>query len=86
MKENDNGKAKPPSNGSLTLTPQARAIWESIPGNMHIRLLNNVWCVSCRKTTGIGGDVTGKVSRGMLVLHGRCTSCGGPVARVIETQ
>jgi hypothetical protein len=35
---------------------------------------------------GIGGDVTGKVAKGMLVLHGKCTRCGGAVARVIENE
>ena len=80
------GKSKLQKPGGLTLTPKARAIWEAIPGNVQIKLLNNVWCFSCRKTTGIGGDVGGKVSKGMLVLHGRCTSCGKDVARVIENE
>jgi hypothetical protein len=35
---------------------------------------------------GIGGDVTGKVAKRMLVLHGKCTRCGGAVARVIENE
>jgi len=70
----------------LTLTPQARTIWKAIPGNVQLELLNNVWCFNCKETTGIGGDVTGKVSKGMLVLHGRCTRCGGAVARVIENE
>jgi hypothetical protein len=72
--------------GGLSLTPQARTIWEGIPGNVQIKLLNNVWCFSCKKTTGIGGDVTGKVAKRMLVLHGKCTRCGGAVARVIENE
>ena len=79
-------KSKPNPQNGLALTPKARAIWEAIPGNVRIKLLNNVWCFSCRKTTGIGGDVRGKVSKGMLVLHGRCTSCGKDVARVIEDE
>jgi hypothetical protein len=47
---------------------------------------DNVWYVSYRKTTGIGGDVSGKVSKGMLVLHGKCTRRGGEVVRVIENE
>ena len=70
----------------LTLTPQARTIWEGIPGNVQIKLLNNVWCFNCRQTTGIGGDVSGKIAKGMLVLNGKCTRCGGAVARVIEDE
>ena len=70
----------------LILTPQARSIWEAIPGNVQLKLLNNVWCFNCKETTGIGGDVTGKVAKGMLVLHGKCTRCGLAVARVIENE
>jgi phage regulator Rha-like protein len=79
-------KSKPQLSNGLVLTPQARNIWESIPGNVQIKILNNVWCFNCRKTTGIGGDVSGKVAKGMLVLHGRCTRCGEAVARVIEKE
>jgi len=79
-------KSKRQKPDGLILTPQARSIWEAIPGNVQIKLLNKVWCFNCRKTTSIGGDVTGKVSKGMLVLHGRCTRCGKAVARVIENE
>jgi len=79
-------KSKAQRPDGLALTPQAQTIWEGIPGNAQIKLLNNVWCFSCRKTTGIGGDVTGKVAKGVLVLHGKCTRCGGAVARVIENE
>ena len=85
-KQKSYGKsALKPTNG-LDLTPKARAIWEAIPGNVQIKILNNVWCVNCKKTSGIGGNVSGKVSKGMLVLHGKCTRCGGGVARVIENE
>ena len=79
-------KPKPQALNNLVLTSQARNIWELIPGRVQIKLLNNVWCVNCRKTTGIGGDVSGKVAKGMLVLHGKCTGCGEVVARVIENE
>ena len=36
------------------LTPKAKQIWESIPGNIRLRILNNVWCAQCRDVTGIG--------------------------------
>lgn len=85
-KQNCYGKAAAGSSDSLDLTPKARAIWDAIPGNIRVKLLNNVWCGTCRKTTGIGCNVNGKVSKGMLVLHGRCTRCGGGVARVIENE
>jgi hypothetical protein len=32
------------------------------------------------------GKVTAKIEKGMQVLHGVCTHCGGEVARVIENE
>jgi hypothetical protein len=67
----------------FTLTLQARKFWDTVAGDIQVKILNNVWCVSCRDTTGIG-NISGKVERGMLVLRGVCTRCGGEMARVIE--
>jgi hypothetical protein len=66
-------------------TPKAKRIWESIPRDIRLKILNNVWCVQCKDMTGIG-NLTGKVEKGMLVLRGVCTRCGGEVARVIENE
>ena len=55
----------------------------AIAGDIQIKILNNVWCVRCRKGSSIG-NLTGKIESGMLVLRGICTKCGGDVARVIE--
>jgi hypothetical protein len=65
------------------LTPLARRAWRKVSPSMRVRLLNNVWCASCRSNTSIAVD-SGVVTGGDLVLHGRCTRCGGDVARVIE--
>jgi hypothetical protein len=70
-------------NGSFT--PKAKKIWEAIAGDIQIKILNNVWCVHCRKGSSIG-NLTGKIESGMLVLRGTCTKCGGDVARVIENE
>jgi len=67
----------------FSLTARARKLWEAIPGEVRVKLLNNVWCVDCRKSTGIC-EVSGSAKKGMLVLAGKCTTCGGRVARVIE--
>ena len=69
----------------FSLTAQARKLWEAIPGDVRVKLFNNVGCVDCRKTTGIC-EVSGSVKKGMLVLTGKCTTCGGKVARVIEND
>ncbi len=68
-----------------TFTPKVQKIWESIPGDIRFKILNNVWCVNCASTTGMG-KVSGKIEKGMLVLRGVCTRCGGEVARVIENE
>ncbi|MEA3436164.1 MAG: ORF6N domain-containing protein [Thermodesulfobacteriota bacterium] len=67
----------------FSLTPQAFRIWINIPGDIQIKILNNVWCRICSEITGIG-SVSGKVETGMLILKGICTRCGNPVAHVIE--
>ncbi|MBW2608241.1 MAG: ORF6N domain-containing protein [Deltaproteobacteria bacterium] len=69
----------------FSLTPQAKKIWESIPGVFQMKLLNNVWCRTCSDTTDIG-SVSGRVEKGVLILKGICTRCGNPVARVIENE
>ena len=69
----------------FSLTPQAQEIWDAIPGDFQMKLLNNVWCRTCSDTTGIG-SVNGKIEKGMLILKGICTRCGNSVARVIENE
>jgi len=69
----------------FSLTPQARKIWDTVAGDLQMKILNKVWCLSCGDTTGIG-NVSGKVERGMLVLRYVCTRCVGEVARVIENE
>jgi len=69
----------------FSLTPQTFRIWINIPGDIQIKILNDVWCRTCSDTTGIG-SVNGKIEKGMLILKGICTRCGNPVARVIENE
>ena len=80
------GKSMPKAaHVEFSLTPQAQEIWDAIPGDFQMKLLNNVWCRTCSDTTGIG-SVSGNVEKGMLILKGICTRCGNPVARVIENE
>ena len=69
----------------FSLTRQAFRIWINIPGDIQIKILNNVWCRTCLDITGIG-SVIGKVEKGMLILRGICTRCGKPVTRAIENE
>jgi len=80
------GKALPKkAQDEFSLTPQAFRIWINIPGDIQIKILNNVWCRTCSDTTGIG-SVSGKIEKGVLILRGICTRCGNPVARAIENE
>ena len=49
------GKSMPKAaHVEFSLTPQAQVIWDSIPGDFQMKLLNNVWCRTCSDVTGIG--------------------------------
>ncbi len=65
-------------------TTQAKKIWEAIPPEVRLKLLNNVYCVSCSKTTAVGNTKM-TIESGNLIIKGRCTSCGNKVARLIES-
>jgi len=67
----------------VQLTPQAKKLWDKVPKEVQVKLLNNVYCSQCKKMVGIG-NVEGFVDRDDLILKGICTACGGAVARVIE--
>jgi hypothetical protein len=34
------------------LTPKAKKIWQAIPADIRLKILNNVWCVQCKAMTG----------------------------------
>jgi len=68
-----------------TFTPRAKNIWRAIPGDTQLKILNTVWCTRSRNLSGIT-NITARVDSGMLVLMGKCSRCGGDVARVRENE
>ena len=68
-----------------TFTPRAKNIWRATPGDTQLKILNTVWCTRCRNLSGIT-NITAKVDSGMLLLIGKCSRCGGDVARVRENE
>jgi hypothetical protein len=64
-------------------TPEARERWESIPGDVRLLLLNNAYCSTCKKPTGIRNP-GGSIQNGALLLHGTCMECGNAIARVVD--
>ena len=66
-------------------TPLAKNFWDNISGDIQVKLLNNVWCSSCRNTTSIAVAKM-SVKHGDLILEGSCTTCNSNVARLIEGE
>lgn len=66
-------------------TPAAAALWRKIPDWVQEKLLANVWCPRCGAMTTITA-YQGAVVKGDLVLTGACSTCGGPVRRLIENE
>ena len=80
-----NGASLKTTANGFSLTLPARKRWDSIPGDIQMKILNNVWCATCGETTGIG-NVSGKIEFGALVLKGICTRCGAGVVRIVEAS
>lgn len=66
-------------------TGKAKVMWDAIPSQVQEIILSNVWCVQCKKGTTII-DFKGRIEHGDLILRGRCATCGGQVARLIEGE
>ncbi len=64
-------------------TPAAQILWNAIPSHFQERILHNIWCPHCGDMTTMT-DFIGEVHGKSLVLFGRCVSCHGKVARVLE--
>ncbi|PCI35162.1 MAG: hypothetical protein COB50_05595 [Thiotrichales bacterium] len=62
---------------------EAVAIWQQIPNNMRLTLLNNVFCGNCGTAVGIS-DATAKIYDDSFLIHGNCIECGHNVVRHIE--
>lgn len=67
----------------MNQTPQAKKLWEAIPPDVRVKLLNNVWCSNCAKSTGVG-KASMTVESSDLIIRGVCTACGSEVARLVE--
>lgn len=77
--------SKTQKNTAMSFTPMAQEFWNTIDPKLRVRLMNNIFCPSCKGETGIG-NVSGSVEKGNLILTGVCTKCGESVARLVEGQ
>lgn len=67
----------------LEQTPGAKKFWESIPSNIRIKLLNNVYCAHCSETRSVA-NAKMNIEKGDLIIRGICTTCSGEVCRLVE--
>jgi hypothetical protein len=67
----------------LDQTPGAKKIWKSIPPNIRVKLLNNVYCTHCGKTRSVA-NAKMNIDKGDLIIRGICTTCSGEVCRLVE--
>jgi hypothetical protein len=57
--------------------------WKNLSEDIRRKVLETVFCVKCGGATEIV-DYKEEVSKGLLVLRGKCKRCGHEVARVLE--
>ena len=57
--------------------------WNRIPKMTRERFLGNVFCANCKGAVRIT-DYTIENSKMGLLIKGKCSKCGGDVARVVE--
>ena len=66
-------------------TPKAAVWWATVPKEGRARILANVFCPRCQGVVEMV-KVTGKESKGDVILEGACAKCGHAVVRVVETS
>jgi len=64
-------------------TKEAKEIWESFSKDFQLAVLKSVFCVSCLKAVEIV-EYKGVVENGLVVLDGKCKTCGHDVSRVVD--
>ena len=66
-------------------TEAAQKLWDEIPDASKEKILSNAWCGECLEAVKINPE-SGSVVDGNLLIQGKCSQCGGEVARFIENE
>ncbi len=66
-------------------TFKAKKIWDALPNQMRIKILNNVYCVNCKGMVSIATEKM-NIKEMNLIIRGNCTSCNHEVCRVVESD
>ena len=69
----------------MEMTQQAKTLWDKIPAQIRVKLLNNVYCGKCGDNRSVG-QASAVVEKGDIIIRGICTTCSSPVARLIEAS
>jgi hypothetical protein len=72
-----------PENEMHVFSAAAQRFWDAIAPRTQQMLLTSVWCCQCRDAVTLV-DVSGRMERGNLILHGRCENYRTEIARMIE--
>ncbi|MGE3312794.1 MAG: DUF5679 domain-containing protein [Limisphaerales bacterium] len=66
-------------------TPTAAVLWGVIPREARERILANVFCVKCRRSSTMV-NFTGEEQNGDVILRGACANCGHDAVRLLEAS
>ena len=64
-------------------SPEARMMWDDIPHDHQVHIVNSVFCTGCMGNCSML-DYVGSVKDCFLVLDGSCTTCGRGVTRLVD--
>lgn len=76
-------KKREPKNLGFKVTPKAKTLWETVPTELRLKILNNVWCSSCEKAININTEKM-SVKKGLLHIEGKCMNCGEPASHIVD--
>lgn len=66
-------------------TPAAARRWKRISQEAQGKILANVWCGNCHGSVQIVLG-TAEIESKVLILKGKCKTCGKNVCRVVEPE
>jgi hypothetical protein len=62
---------------------KATAKWDLLPAAEKAKIVDNVWCDTCEKTTTMI-EIDCQTMNSDLILSGKCAACGNAVGRFVE--
>lgn len=67
----------------MSFTPEAQAIWDRVPEETRVKLLDSGFCTRCLATRHFE-LVEAELRSGELALIGKCGTCGARVVRLVQ--